>query len=242
MDKKIFERLDSTNNKAQELISNNEIKDICWVQAYDQILGRGMGKNTWFSEAGMNITGSLVVFPSFLKAEEQFSVSLIASLSICDLLDMYFDEVRIKWPNDILINGSKICGLLVEHAISGRNISHSIIGIGLNVNQRSFPPDIPGPTSFRQELGMEINLDELRDLLLDFLESRIARAEKGNFRMQRKQYLSKLYRYREFAPYRSGDEWFRARIIDIDRHGKLILETETGEISNYGFKEIEFID
>ena len=242
MDKKIFKSLESTNSKAQEMISAGEINDTFWLQAEDQTQGRGMGSNTWLSEPGKNITGSLVIFPSSLKAEEQFRISVLASLAVCDLLDLYFEDIRIKWPNDILLESSKAAGLLVENAIIGNYISHSVVGIGLNVNQLVFPADLGNATSFKQKMGLDFDLRELGDLLIEFLEGRMAHLENRKYSVMRDEYISKLFRYKEFAPYRSGSNWFRARIIDIDHFGHLVLESETGDINKFGFKEVEFID
>jgi BirA family biotin operon repressor/biotin-[acetyl-CoA-carboxylase] ligase len=242
MEKKIFKSLDSTNSKAQEMISAGEINDTFWLQAEDQKQGRGMGSNTWLSEPGKNITGSLVIFPSSLKATEQFRISVLASLAVCDLMELYFENVSIKWPNDILLDGLKAGGLLVENAIMGNYISHSVVGLGLNVNQVVFPPELGNAASFKQKMGLDFNLTDLCDLLLEFLEGRMAHLENRKYSILKDEYASKLYRYKEFAPYRSKGIWFRARILDVDHFGHLILESETGDINNFGFKEVEFID
>lgn len=242
MEKKIFKSLDSTNSKAQEMISAGEITDTFWLQAEDQKQGRGLGANKWFSEPGSNITGSLVIFPSSLKAEEQFRISVLASLAVCDLLDLYFEDIRIKWPNDILLDSLKAAGLLVENAITGNYISHSVVGIGLNVNQVDFPAELGNVTSFKQKMGLDFDLGELGDLLLEFLEGRMAHIENRKYSVMKDEYIGKLFRYKEFAPYRSGGTWFMARIIDVDHFGHLILESETGDINKFGFKEVEFID
>lgn len=242
MEKKIYKRLGSTNVEAQDLVNKGLIRSTSWIQAGEQFLGRGMGRNKWYSEPDSNITGSLVVFPQYLRAEEQFEISIMASLAVSDLLMLYFDEVAIKWPNDILLTGSKIGGLLVEHSVIGQIISHSVIGIGLNVNQTTFPPGIPNATSFKLELDFDFDLNEVSDLLLQFLEKRLTQLENRESASMKEEYLRRLFRFKQFAPYKAGDKWFSARIIDVDQFGRLMLGSENGEILKFGFKEVEFID
>lgn len=242
MIKKIYKSLTSTNCKAQELINQEEDPEVLWVQAHEQSEGRGLGSNEWLSEPGKNISGSLVIYPDFLKAGQQFEISITASLAVVDLLNMYFDDVKVKWPNDVLVNNKKIAGILIEHALVGEDIKYSIVGIGLNVNQEVFPDDIPNPVSIKQLLAYDVNLDELRELLLEFLANRFSQLENGHFDMMKRDYLKCLFRFKEFAPYKSGNKWLHARIMGVDSYGQLILETESGERKEFGFKEIEFIN
>lgn len=242
MIKKIFNRLDSSNNKARALIETGEINKTCWIQAKEQYNGKGLGKNTWHSEKGQNITGSLVIFPKDIRAEDQFIISIATSLAVCDLLELYTEKVRIKWPNDIYIDKNKIAGLLIEHAILGNSVGSSILGIGININQLSFPDDIPNPTSLARILGFEIELGEVSELLLGFLVERLNQISVGEGNLLKQLYEGKLYRYRKFAPYKLQEKWLRARITGVNEFGQLILETETGEIMEFGFKEVEFIE
>jgi biotin-[acetyl-CoA-carboxylase] ligase BirA-like protein len=123
-----------------------------------QTSGRGQRGNTWLSEPGANLLFSIVLkfegedrqrrsaVPVVL-AYDQFVISQIASLSVVDLLGAHDIQARIKWPNDIYVGNRKICGMLIENAVRGKWISSSIIGIGLNVNQRNFDVNLPNPTS-----------------------------------------------------------------------------------------------
>ena len=242
MIKKIYKRLDSTNRQARLLLERGEIEEPAWIQADEQYQGKGLGNNNWISEAGKNITGSVVVFPSYVSAENQFDLSVATSLAVCDLLELYLEQVKIKWPNDIFSEGKKIAGLLIEHTIQGSAIKNSILGIGLNVNQLKFPDELPNPTSLRRELSIAIEVEEISDLLLNFVIQRLGMIEEGNSDKLRDEYLRKLYRYREFAPYKSKGRWFRSRITGVNSFGHLLMETEKGERLEFGFKEVEFID
>lgn len=242
MEKKKYPRIDSTNGQARRMLEQGEINKTTWIQAEDQYQGKGQGKNSWESEPGQNVTGSLVIFPSGVLPENQFDLSIMASLAVCDMLELFLEKVQIKWPNDIYVGSKKIGGLLVEHSILGQEISNSIIGIGLNVNQESFHKDLPNPVSLKQIVGLEVDVEELVNLLLACFSERLKDLDDLKGAVYREEYKRKLYRFKEYAPYRSQNKWFQARIIDIGNFGHLVLETEKGERIEYGFKEVEFIE
>ena len=245
MIKKYYKRLDSTNVKAWKEISaissGEALPEPIWFQAEDQYKGKGLGENQWYSESGKNITGSLAFSPSFLGPDRQFEVSIAASLAVFDLLSLYVEDIRIKWPNDILVDSKKIAGLLVEHTLSGTKILNTVIGIGLNVNQDKFLREIPDAVSLGLLLGNHLNIEDLTDLLLSCLENRLEQLENSDFEKTRKEYKSKLFRFKEFAPFKSENKWFRGRINDIDKFGRLVIETEEGELKEFAYKEVEFM-
>ena len=142
-----LERVDSTNDEARRHIS--EIDNLSVVSALEQTKGRGQRGNTWLSMPGENLTFSLIVKDFRIKANEQSAISQATALSLTKLLGRYGIEARIKWPNDIYAGDNKICGILIENSLKGMEIDWSIIGIGLNVNQTSFPEHLPNPTSMR---------------------------------------------------------------------------------------------
>ena len=142
-----LERVDSTNDEARRHIS--EIDNLSVVSALEQTKGRGQHGNTWLSMPGENLTFSLIVKDFRIKANEQSAISQATALSLTKILGRYGIEARIKWPNDIYAGDNKICGILIENSLKGMEIDWSIIGIGLNVNQTSFPEDLPNPTSMR---------------------------------------------------------------------------------------------
>ena len=135
----------STNSYISTLLSQESAIDPIVVLADYQESGKGQGNHTWHSNRGENLLMSLLLFPAFLSASSQFCLSMVASLAITDTLDSLGIAAKIKWPNDILTKNGKIAGILIEHGISGKTISHSIIGIGLNLNQHAFP-EFPVPS------------------------------------------------------------------------------------------------
>ena len=147
---------DSTNEEAKRHIS--DIDNLSVLSAFEQSAGRGQRGNRWLSNPGENLTFSIVLkfsgtasdsvaaLPKLI-ARDQFVLNEIVSLSVVEFLAAYGIAARIKWPNDIYVDDRKICGILIENSLRGDLISSSIIGIGLNVNQKHFDATLPNPTS-----------------------------------------------------------------------------------------------
>ena len=132
----------STNNYLQSLCSEQKVEELTVVVADFQTSGRGQRGNSWESAPGKNLLFSTVIFPEFLEARRQFLISQIISLAIKEELDTYTTDISIKWPNDIVINGKKICGILTEMSAQFDYINHIVVGIGINVHNESFPEEI----------------------------------------------------------------------------------------------------
>jgi BirA family biotin operon repressor/biotin-[acetyl-CoA-carboxylase] ligase len=135
----------------------------------EQTAGRGQRGNGWSSRRGENLIFSIVLKNPEVPAREQFVINEITSLSVADFLAMHGISARIKWPNDIYVGKRKICGILIENSLKGMEIDWSIIGIGLNVNQTSFPEDLPNPTSMRLCTGNS-NPYNTRTILEEYIE------------------------------------------------------------------------
>ena len=204
------------------------------VWAEYQTAGRGCGTNRWESERGENLTFSMLIHPKELPATQQFHLSMAISLAICDALGQYIGDVSIKWPNDIYWRNGKIGGILIENTLKGNIIIESIIGIGLNVNQRVFKSDAPNPVSMWQicehETDREALLKEILEAFERILDSKI-----------REQYLSKLYRRKGYHPYADKEGAFMAEIVTVEDDGHLVLHDDNGKERRYAFKEVQFI-
>ena len=146
------------------------------ISARSQTAGRGQRGNIWLSEPDKNLTFSIVVkyeggLFSHMSAAEQIIITEITSLTIVELLSNYGIDAKIKWPNDIYVNDKKICGILIEHSVCKASLVHSIIGVGLNVNQLDFDKSLANPTSILLEKGgEELHLPLLLDELLDIFQ------------------------------------------------------------------------
>lgn len=163
--------VDSTNNEAKRRIDS--LADLSVISAVEQTAGRGQRGNIWLSDPGKNLTFSIAVkYGGELFAdaspENEFVINGIISLSVVELLAVHGIDARIKLPNDIYVNDKKICGILIEHSVLGSSLVHSIIGVGLNVNQLDFDESLANPTSMLLEVaGDEIHLPSLLEELLD---------------------------------------------------------------------------
>ena len=147
-----------------------------------QTAGRGRLDHKWLSPPGENLMMSAVTDVSDAEPQEAATLPLVAGLSaaqaVCGLCgESAAPNVKVKWPNDVLVDGKKICGILCE-----RNGDSVIIGIGINVNQTRFDPEIADrATSVRLELGVRTEVSRVRDAVLDRLSSNIARWRADGF-------------------------------------------------------------
>ena len=172
-----FDRLDSTNNVAKRLSSH--IDNMSVIAASCQFGGRGQGDHTWQSEPGANLTFSSVLKfgeEEVLAARDACTLTHIATWAVLRFLSDVGIEAKIKLPNDIYVDGRKICGILIENTLLGANVKESIIGIGLNLNQRSFPSDLPNPVSACQLTGKELDLDNSLRTLSGYITSAYIKA------------------------------------------------------------------
>ena len=208
----------------------------CMVVVADyQSAGRGCGTNKWESERGKNLLFSVLLHPAGMRVRDQFRISMAVSVALCEMLSQYAGDFSIKWPNDIYWRDRKICGILIENHLQGSYMRDSIIGVGLNVNQREFLSDAPNPVSLCQIVGHELGRD---DLLHDFL----GRLECV---LQRKtlytDYGDRLYRRWKLEEYADKTGVFRASLQGVAPDGRLMLRDEKDQERTYAFKEVQFM-
>jgi len=237
---------ESTNRQILEFSQKRETPFA--LMAYKQTAGRGQRGNTWESEDGKNITLSILMRPTTVKVSEQFIISQVVSVAIAETLRHFMPNissaVAIKWPNDIYVGNRKICGTLIENSLNGNEITQSIVGIGLNVNQTVFVSDAPNPVSMRQLTGKEWDIDVLAQYMCDVIE-RLAKTflRANHYSRLRERYFSMLWRAQGYHPYidtATGTK-FRAMISDIAETGHITLTDDQGQQRQYAFKEVESI-
>lgn len=213
------------------------------VYARDQVAGKGMGSNSWESAPGLNLTFSMGVDMSFLKAADQFLLSQVVPLGMLDMLDgMLPVKAFVKWPNDLVVRDGKLAGILINSTIHGQMMGVSVIGIGLNVNQMQFKDWPTHPVSLQMILGREVELEPLLHQLVDAVDQRVQqlRTPEGTDEI-RKDYLNRLYRYRVWADYEVTGQKVRRFITGIDAFGRLETLDESGFQHVYDIKEIRFV-
>ncbi|HEX2394530.1 MAG TPA: biotin--[acetyl-CoA-carboxylase] ligase [Bacteroidales bacterium] len=235
-----LESVDSTNNYAMNLLRNENPSEGTVILAGYQTVGKGQGGNTWQSERNQNLLFSVILKPDFLKAEKQFYLSMCISNGLSAFIENTAGHSHIKWPNDILLKGKKVAGILIENTIMIDKLHASVAGIGVNVNQLSFPADLPDAVSISKVTGKEYNLLDLLNDLLDSLKLALEPLYCANMAEIRTAYLNRLYRLNEWARYKDDSGTFEGRINDVADTGELIVEKHNGESRLYGFKEINF--
>lgn len=229
----------STNSEAQQLLLKNEATEGCVVLTDEQTHGRGQRGNTWEAAPGKNITLSVILSPVFLAVRHQFYLNMAVSLAVLDLLrEQGLGQARVKWPNDLYFEDRKLGGILIENTVTSQSIQHSIVGIGLNVNQLHF--GIGTATSLAAEIGTQLDVKRLVNRLLELLEKRYLEMRSGKTDKLKYEYLQALYRYQEEHGYQVGSEQVKGRIMGVDEDGRLALEVDGG-LRYFAFKEIAYL-
>lgn len=226
-----IDETDSTNRWLQKDIT---AADNIVVVAEYQTAGRGCGSNQWESERGKNLLFSMLIHPQDVAANRQFCISMAVSLAICEALGQHIGDLSIKWPNDIYWRNGKICGILIENSLHGSLIRNSIIGVGINVNQRTFLSDAPNPVSMWQITEQETDCEQLLHDILHCMEHYLDKDVKSA-------YCAMLYRRQGYHPYADKDGAFMAEIVTVEDDGQLVLRDDNGKERRYAFKEIQFI-
>ncbi len=233
-----LDSVDSTNNYLKNELNTSNPGNGLLVCANEQISGRGQRENSWESDSNKNILLSFVVYPDFIEADRQFILSKAISLALSDFISQYTDNVSVKWPNDIFVDNKKIAGVLIENSIKGSEISNSIIGIGININQHNFSNNLPNPVSLSTLTGKTYKINELLPYLIDKLDYWYKQLILNDTETIDKLYIRRLFRYMQMNEFIVKNKIIKAKIIGVDKFGKLIIETENSFIKKFAFKEI----
>lgn len=230
----------STNTLAAQLSQNTPVSEGTVVITRHQTAGRGQRGNTWHVEPGQNLTLSVLLSPGFLAIKNQFWLNVIASLAVRDtLMELLSDaDISIKWPNDILVHGKKICGILIENQVTGPQIQTTIIGIGLNVNQDHF--ELANATSMFLESKRQFDLQVVFETLLGKVEAQYVRLKQQRYSQQKSDYLQTLYRRGEVHPFEAEGQRFQGEIVGIDDEGRLAVKVGS-TMKYFEVKQIRYL-
>ncbi len=237
-----LEEVDSTNSYIMREVSNLEAPVM--VIARTQTAGQGQRGNSWEAEPGKNLTFSIFYRPVQFPPMAQFAMSEAVALAVVDFLAAHGIEAKVKWPNDIYVGDRKICGILIRHSIMGGFVSYSVIGVGINVNQKEFLSDAPNPVSMWQITEETYDLGALEEEISGIMERRletIHTIEERDYLHQ--EFMGKLWRgdglLHPFIDAVTGEN-FMARIDAIAMHGPISLRLADGSLRTYAFKEVAF--
>ncbi|MBB78199.1 MAG: biotin--[acetyl-CoA-carboxylase] ligase [Crocinitomicaceae bacterium] len=229
--------VDSTNNYTAKLLNEGLIDHGTVILAEEQFSGKGYRSSRWVSNPGENLTISVFLDNVNLSVKNQFVLTKIVSLILVDLLKRFKIKSKIKWPNDIYVDGEKIAGVLIENQIKLSVIKSSIIGIGLNVNQIHFEDFIA--TSVKKKTG---KFESINDFLYVFIHSfnKVWNQYFHQVNLLDREYFNYLYLKDVKSNYKDNSGVFSGIIRGVKSSGKLLIEKDNTRIE-YGMKEIEFI-
>lgn len=214
--------------------------DVIWAER--QTKGRGQRGHTWSSVEGENLTFSLVLEPHFLPVARQFSLSQAVALSLIATFAGYGIDTRIKWTNDIYCGERKLVGILIENSMSTQTLGRTVVGIGINVNQREFDPALPNPVSMAQIAGHEFRREEVLERFLGQLFRHYEMLEQGHGEALHAAYCEKMFRKDEKQRFRlPSGECFDAVVEGVKPSGELLLRHPDGTLHAYLFREVEFV-
>jgi len=225
-----LDETESTNEYLQGLIMRDNLHPFTVVSAEHQTRGRGRNDKLWHSETGMNLTFSMYFKSCINETDKLFRMNKAVAVGIADFLrkELQEHEVQIKWPNDIVVSGNKISGILIENIFSGHDI-HCIIGIGLNIRQQNFPVTDYGAVSMKNLTGKEYDTHECLRALIRILQHHILISQSDQWHQISEQYYQLLFQRDEECKYLIDGVNCTAVILDVDEYGKLhILNTTTG--------------
>lgn len=257
-----LQSVDSTNKYAMGLVHGNLLPDGqseaqhgIAIFAHEQTAGKGQRGKRWASQKGLNIALSILLNPYPLSVPDQFKLSTCIAVSAWEFFSKYAgDETKIKWPNDIYWRDRKAGGVLIENVIGsldpiaiglGNGVEKSeawkwsVVGIGININQTSFPADLPNPVSLKQITGKNYEPLELAKELCFIIEKNYQSLIAGNFMIFFNKYQTHLYKKEEKIKLKKGTRVFETTIKGVSETGQLITQHSIEE--RFEFGEVEWV-
>jgi BirA family biotin operon repressor/biotin-[acetyl-CoA-carboxylase] ligase len=230
--------VESTNMYAMEQLQANMAGHGTAFFAHHQTAGKGQRGKTWIAEKDMHIALSVTVDTSFLLVTEQFRLSVAVALAVYDFFSKYAgDETSIKWPNDLYWRDRKAGGILIENIVKGKQWHSSVIGIGININQPSFPAALKNPVSLKQITGKSFDPVVLAKELCACLENRYRQLAAHGFQTMLTRYNELLFNRGEKTRLKKNSVVFNCVIEGVSAIGELAV---SGGMS-FRFGEVEWV-
>ena len=235
---------DSTNAQLRRMLADTpDLPHGTAIAADFQTAGRGQRGASWESRRGENLMFSILLRPVQIAAARSFTLSQLVALATVEALDGYVPDLHIKWPNDIYYRDRKLAGTLIENDIRGAELSTSIAGIGINVNQTDFSAALPNPVSLAQIVNAPLDRDSLLENLISRIADATARHTPSDDDTVAARYRSRLYRNEGFHPYYDvrAQETILAAMVRVEPNGTLVLRTTAGDERAYTLKELKYL-
>ncbi|MFK8165569.1 MAG: biotin--[acetyl-CoA-carboxylase] ligase [Lewinella sp.] len=245
-----YAETDGTNAEAMRAISGAEPPAPGAVYLADeQTAGRGQGTNSWHATPGDNLTFSMVVYPDHLAVDRIFVLTQLSGLAVAETVAHFLPSelavtVRLKWPNDVYVGNQKIAGILVQNGLRGSKVSWSVIGIGLNVNETSFPEELlDKATSLALLSGTTFVAKEVLNFLLARLANNYQLSDPRRLPELGRRYQGLLYRHNLPGRYQEVETgtYFFAVLRGVNNIGQLRLELAEGGERVFSLREVRFV-
>ena len=231
----------STNDWLKNKLQSGNCHDGDIVWTMNQTKGRGQHSNVWSSDSQKNITFSVFKRFSGLNSDDSFLINCAVTLAIIETLEKFkIPNLKIKWPNDILSADNKIGGVLIENIIKGKKLNASIIGIGINVNQKSFI-DLPSAGSMFLQTNKKYDLKKVFDELLythDLFFNLLKKPDKVELLSS---FEKSMYKKGEWCQFKTNGSKFLGRIIGVSDHGLLTVEKKSKKVIQYSNGGVKMI-
>lgn len=237
----ILDSVGSTNNYAMAFLHEGMANSgQAWFSA-NQTEGKGQREKDWYTRPGENMALSIAVNPGAAFQNKAFLFSaLIATSLVSYLNDICKPEFfTVKWPNDVYWRDRKAGGILIENIITGADWKWAVAGIGLNVNQSSFPPTLPNPVSLSQITGKPFDVEQLARNIHSHVVALFGEMNEKNVSPLLEKYNELLYKKGEMVKLRKGNMIFSTSIQGVNEYGQLI--TRDSMERKFDFGEVEWI-
>ena len=236
-----LDTINSTNSYLRELAIHQDVDNFTVVSAKHQSEGKGQIDKKWITEPNKNLTFNILIKEKYQIQYKKY-INIAVSLALHDwFTQKKIKNLSIKWPNDIMAGSKKLSGILIETMIRGSKIYHTVIGIGINVNQQQFSSEIKSASSLLLETSKTYDLDLLLLEILPIIQNRIQDFLSGKFKELEEAYSKLLYR--KDIPSNFVDNQgnrFAGSITGISQDGNLLISTENGSVREFGIKEVAF--
>ncbi len=237
-----LDAIDSTNSFLKKLNTSQKVDHFTVVTAQHQTNGRGQMGAVWQSQSSKNLTFSVFVDSSNYKLEHTFFLSMATALAVRHALeDLQMPQLFIKWPNDILSQNKKICGILIENVMKSGVIAASVIGVGLNVNQTLFT-GLPNASSLRNITGRIFDRDAVLEVLITHLKAYFNYLETGKYATLKALYTKHLYRKNKPSTFKNAEGvMFSGFIKTVLDTGELEVLLEDNITKAFALKDITLL-
>lgn len=236
--------VNSTNSYAIDLLKNVNLPEGTIIHTANQTSGRGQRGNVWNTLPDSNLTASIILKPEFLDLKKQFFLYQVAALACYDVMAEILDssqyDIKIKWPNDILVNKKKIAGILIENIVMNHRLCWSVTGIGINVKQCEFDEKI-NATSLQLLDNKKHDTGNILKKLCGHFENYYLRLKNGHGDEFTKNYLSHFFGINEWRQFEIKGMKETMRVNGTDEQGYLLLENKEGAKQSFDIQEIKWI-